>query len=162
MIPEHSGELDLTDPRVHPLAKIGAVLDDLEAWHRSSSAGPRPRSRRGSSGCAGSHAPSPSAHDQRAVRSTSRSVQSRFDRSYDWWSMGQATLAEFLQGEDDPDSLVRARDDALAGAERHPESVGGQRCRHIVAAIEAPSYSVAGDGHRRRRAGARSRSATAT
>ncbi len=33
--PAHSAALDLADPRVHPLAKIGAVLDDLEAWHGS-------------------------------------------------------------------------------------------------------------------------------
>jgi hypothetical protein len=67
--------------------------------------------------------------------------------------MGQAALAEMLQGEDAADSLVAAHREALAGAERHPNSIGGQRCRHLAAAIEAPSFSVAAmalDGSGRR------------
>jgi hypothetical protein len=30
-----SSELDLSDAAVHPLLKIGALLDDLEAWHQA-------------------------------------------------------------------------------------------------------------------------------
>ncbi|HQN97132.1 MAG TPA: MG2 domain-containing protein, partial [Thermoanaerobaculales bacterium] len=139
--PAHSGELDLADPRVHPLSKIGAVLDDLESWHHSAG---RPeaalearleRLRR-------LHAAFSSSHDKRAVREHLQSVQSEFDRSFEWWSMGQAALAEMLQGEDEGDSLVRARQEAQAGAERHPSSVGGARCRHLVAAIEAPAFTL--------------------
>ncbi len=57
--------------------------------------------------------------------------------------MGQSMLAEFIRVEADPDALVRARAAALAGRDRHPQSIGGQRCNHIVASIEAPNYSLA-------------------
>ena len=39
-----------------------------------------------------------------------------------------------------PDALVRAREAAEEGRRAYPESVGGQRCRAIVARIEAPDY----------------------
>src|SRR5262245_2751731 len=32
--PGNSGRVRLDDPAIHPLVKIGAILDDLEAWHR--------------------------------------------------------------------------------------------------------------------------------
>ncbi len=149
---EASAALDLTDRRVHPMAKIGAVLDDLESWHlagRRSEAALEARLER----LRRLHAAFDSTDDRRAIRQHLERVQGRFDRSFDWWSMGQSVLAEFLRSEDEPDSLVRARQAALAGAERHPGSIGGQRCRHIVAAIEAPEYSVtamAADGRDRR------------
>jgi uncharacterized protein YfaS (alpha-2-macroglobulin family) len=147
-----SSELDLADPRVHPMSKIGAILDDLEAWHRAER---RPeaalevrleRLRR-------LNVAFTKNQDRVAIREHLERVQQRFDRSYDWWSMGQSVLAEFIRSEPDPDSLVRAREVALAGAERHPSSIGGQRCTHIVAAIEAPEYGInamAADGPRRR------------
>ncbi|MCK5376093.1 MAG: hypothetical protein KAJ97_03360, partial [Acidobacteria bacterium] len=150
--PEHSAALDLADPEVHPLLKIGALLDDLETWHHS---GRRPeaalevrleRLRR-------LHAALTGEEDRLAIRRHLEKVQRGFDRSYDWWSMGQATLAEFIRQESDHDALVRARAEALAGRERHPQSLGGQRCAHIVASIEAPSYSLsamAADGAGRR------------
>ena len=56
---------------------------------------------------------------------------------------GCKAVAEFIRLETDPDALVRARAAAVAGRDRHPGSVGGQRCNHIVASIEAPSYSLA-------------------
>jgi uncharacterized protein YfaS (alpha-2-macroglobulin family) len=139
--PEASATLDLADPRVHPVAKIGAILDDLEAWHlgeRRPEAGLEARLER----LRRLHAAFESSHDRVAIREHLEQVQAGFDRSYDWWAMGQSVLAEFLRGEDEPDSLVRARDAASAGVDRHPSSVGGQRCRHIVAAIEAPEYGV--------------------
>jgi len=150
--PEASAGLDLTDPKVHPISKIGAILDDLEAWHRVAR---RPeaalearleRLRR-------LYAAFDGRHDRMAIREHLEELQSRFDRGYDWWSMGQSVLAEFLRQEPDPDSLIRARKAALAGAERHPDSLGGQRCAHIVAAIEMPSFGIqamAADGPNRR------------
>ena len=51
-------------------------------------------------------------------------------------------LASWVRQEDAPDSLVRAREIALAGLERHPDSIGGRRCRHLIAEIEAPEYQL--------------------
>jgi hypothetical protein len=47
-----------------------------------------------------------------------------------------------VQQETAADALIRARAIAEAGQQAHPSSVGGQRCRHIVASIEAPSYEL--------------------
>ncbi|MFV2073872.1 MAG: alpha-2-macroglobulin family protein, partial [Thermoanaerobaculales bacterium] len=149
---EISSALDLADAEVHPLLKIGALLDDLEKWHAS---GRRPeaalevrleRLRR-------LHLALTGEEDRLAIRRYLETVQRGFDRSYEWWSMGQATLAEFIRQESGHDALVRARGAALTGRERHPRSIGGQRCAHIVASIEAPSYSLgamAADGPDRR------------
>ena len=139
--PEGSGELDLTEIEIHPLVKIGAVLDDLEEWHRTTD---RPeaslearleRLRRFNTAF-------DNRHDRLAIREHLEEVQDEFDSSYEWWSMGQSFLAELIRNEDTPDSLIRARQAAIAGRDRHPKSIGGQRCNHTLAGIEAPSYSV--------------------
>ena len=122
--------------------KIGALLDDLEVWHAS---GDRPeaalearleRLRR-------FHAALSTADDRLAIRRHLEGVQERFDSSFGWWSMGQAVLAEFIRSESDPDTLVRARAVAISGRDRHPGTIGGQRCASIAATIEAPTYSLA-------------------
>ena len=139
--PKQSGALDLTSPEVHPIEKIGAVLDDLERWHQGEG---RPeaalearlvRLRR-------LRLAFDNRHDRRAIREHLERVQAGFDASLGWWSMGQSLLAEMIQDEDTPDALIRARAAAVAGRDRHPGSVGGQRCAHTVAAIEAPSYGL--------------------
>jgi len=147
-----SGEVDLADPEIHPLVKIGAVLDDLEAWHHGVD---RPeaalearleRMRRFNNAFT-------NKHDRLAIREHLEEIQAAFDPSFDWWSMGQSLLAEFIRAEDTPDALIRARGAAIVGRDRHPESIGGRRCNHIVAGIEEPNYSVAAmkaDGRDRR------------
>jgi len=137
-----SSELDLADSVFHPLLKIGALLDDLETWHQAggrSEAALETRLER----LRRLHAAFETAEDRLAIRRHLEDQQNRFDRSLDWWSMGQAVLAEFIRAETDPDALVRARAAALSGRDRHPRSIGGQRCNHIIASIEAPSYSLA-------------------
>jgi hypothetical protein len=150
--PKSSSKLDLADAAVHPMLKIGALLDDLEAWHvdsdRSEAAleSRLERLRR-------LNGAFDTAEDRLAIRRHLEEVQKGFDRSLEWWSMGQAILAEFIRAESDRDALVRARSAANAGRDRHPQSIGGRRCDHIVASIEAPSYSVtamATDGGGRR------------
>jgi uncharacterized protein YfaS (alpha-2-macroglobulin family) len=140
--PEASSAVALDDAAVHPLLKIGALLDDLEVWHSS---GDRPeaalearleRLRR-------LHAALSATGDRLSIRRHLEAVQERFDSSFGWWSMGQAVLAEFIRSESDPDALVRARAAAIAGRDRHPGSIGGQRCANIAASIEAPTYSLA-------------------
>jgi len=150
--PVVSGELDLADAEIHPLVKIGAVLDDLEAWHRGAD---RPeatlearleRLRRFNTSFS-------NRHDRLAIREHLEETQAAFDPSFDWWSMGQSLLAEFIRAEDTPDALIRARAAAIVGRDRHPESIGGRRCNHIVVGIEEPNYSVTAmkaDGRDRR------------
>ncbi|MCP4660953.1 MAG: hypothetical protein GY856_36595, partial [bacterium] len=147
-----SAAVELADPAVHPLVKIGAILDDLELWHRRHD---RPeaafearleRLRRLRTSLS-------DEQDRRAIR---RDLEEHLDdlgRRYEWWSMGMATLAELVRDANAPDSLVKARRIALEGERAHPESIGGRRCRHLVAAIERPSYqlaAMASDGAARR------------
>jgi uncharacterized protein YfaS (alpha-2-macroglobulin family) len=63
-------------------------------------------------------------------------------RSYPWWAMGQALLAEFTRDEGAPDTLIQARRLALEGSQAFADSPGGRRCLHLVKSIEAPGFSV--------------------
>jgi len=139
--PEGSRSLDLADPEVHPLEKMVALLDDLESWHlgsgRSEAAHEARLERLRRFNTAFDN-----RHDREAIRTHLQGMQSAFDPSLEWWSMGQSLLAELIQAEDAADALIRAREVAIAGRDQHPKSIGGQRCAHTVAAIEAPSYSV--------------------
>ncbi len=140
-LPGASDTVDLSDPRVHPVEKIAAVLGDLERWHGKNGE-PEAALEARRERHVRLHSAFSSGHDRRRIRESLEATQTAFDRSLPWWSMGQATVAEFLRTEDQADSLIQAREQALAGAERHPETVGGQRCNHIVAGIEAPSYGM--------------------
>ncbi len=125
----------------HPLARLSELLGDLEHWHASSD---RPeaafearleRLRR-------LHSTFTQTDDREAISDDLRSRLDRLGRQRPWWSMGMSLLAEFVRSTTDPWALVEARRLALAGEEAHPESLGAGRCRHIVAGIEAPAYSV--------------------
>ncbi len=150
--PAESAVLDLADPELHPLVKIGAVLDDLEAWH-ASSARPEAALEARLERLRRFNAAFSNRHDRLAIRESLETTQAGFDPSYEWWSMGQSLLAELIRAEDAPDALIRARAAAVAGRDRHPKSIGGERCNHTVAAIEAPSYAIqvmTADGEGRR------------
>lgn len=146
------GAGDLASGEVHPIAKIAAVLDDLERWHRSAGreeAALEARLER----LRRLRDAFDNRHDREAIRAHLETVLADFDAGLDWWSMGQSLLAEMMQAEDTPDALIRARRAAVAGRDRHPASVGGRRCAHTVAVIEAPNYGLAamrsdGPGHR--------------
>ena len=130
----------INDDSAHPLTRIAALLDDLEAWHEGK--GQREaafearleRLRR-------LHASFTEASDRERIRSD---LENRLTdkRIGSWRALGFATLAEFVQVMDDPDALVRARQIALQGHEAWSDSVGGQRCLHIVRSIEAPDFSL--------------------
>ncbi|MEM8997125.1 MAG: MG2 domain-containing protein, partial [Acidobacteriota bacterium] len=144
----------LVDPEVHPLAKIRAVLADLEAWHID---GHRPEAALEArleliSRLRGSF--SRHASDRARLRVHLEERLATFDRGLPWFSMGMALLSELHQGEsEDPMALARARDVARKGRGAHPESVGGQRCAHRVASLEQPQLSLAAtavDGDRKR------------
>lgn len=140
--PKKSAQLDLASPDVHPLLKIGALLDDLETWHRDHD---RPeaafearleRLRRLSESFT-------RPDDRAALLAELERGLDDLGRRFEWWSVGMAWRAELVRDTDAPDALIRAREIALEGAEAHPSSIGGRRCRAIVAQIEAPSYALA-------------------
>jgi len=130
--------LDLAEPDLHPLRALCALLDDLESWHRAND---RPeaafeahleRLRR-------LHGSFSEEEDRKRIENGLEHHLQALGRRFEWWSMGQATLAEFVRQRGD---LVRARDLAQAGLEAHAKSAGGQRCRHVVMSLEAPSYEL--------------------
>ena len=126
----------LADPAVHPLLKIGAVLDDLEAWH------------------AAQHEPEAAlevrlervrrlknsfteADQQKALRDHVEKLLPRH-RDREWWAMGQALLVEMWRADD----LVRAHELAKAGHDAYPSSLGGLTCLTLMKQIEAPDYQL--------------------
>lgn len=134
----------LADPAVHPLAKMAAVLGDLEAWHRDAG---RPaaelearleRLRR-------LYGNFDSKADRALLRDDLTARLPRY-RAVSWWSMGIATLADWTRNQsaaDRPRALVEARELALAGVAAYPDSPGGAACRRIAREIEAPDLSLA-------------------
>ncbi|HEX8698909.1 MAG TPA: MG2 domain-containing protein, partial [Myxococcaceae bacterium] len=140
--------VDLTDPAVHPLMKIAAILGDLEAWHRTS--GNREaelearlvRYQR-------LHAAFSEDEDRERIRRHLATHLEGF-RKVPWWTMGQGLLAEL---ERDADHLVGAHELAKACTTAYPKSLGAERCAALVSALEAPAFSVQSmhtDGPRRR------------
>ncbi|HEY4185400.1 MAG TPA: alpha-2-macroglobulin family protein [Polyangia bacterium] len=134
---KQSRAVNLNDPAVHPLQKIAAILDDLEAWHLA-------RRERDA------------ALETRLVRA--RTLFGHFTEDADrevitkdlagrlgafkdrpWWSMGNGVLAEL---EEQRGRLTSARALAEAGAKAHAGSAGALLCRAIVARLDAPSYQL--------------------
>jgi len=129
------------DAETHPLERLSGVLGDLKSWHRASG---RPEAAfeaeletfRRLHGAYGGQS------DRAEIRRSLRAALDRFDSELAWWAVGQVTLAEFVREEGSSQSLVRARELALAAVDAHPKSIGGQRAAHVVASIEAPSYRL--------------------
>lgn len=82
-----------------------------------------------------------SKDDLTVIQSSLRRTQDQ-NRTYPWWSRGQALLANLIQGSEKAGRLIEAREEALKGAKAYPDSIGGQMCASIVEQIEQPSYSV--------------------
>jgi len=145
-------EKELVSPQVHPLRKIAALLGDLEAWHRANN---RPEAafearRTRIEKLADSFA---EEEDGARLRADLAAHLDALGRRFEWWSVGRATLARRVEATAAPDALIEARRLAAEGAEAHPDSIGGQQCRALVAEIEAPSYqlaTMASDGAERR------------
>ncbi len=146
-----SGDGALDDDGTHPLLRLVAVLDDLEAWHQGR--GEREgalearleRLRR-------LFASFSEEEDRRRIE---RDLEERLASVKDvpWFSMGKAQLAEFVERQDLSGDLVRARVIAEEGREAYSDSIGGRRCLAIVKRIEAPDYqlrAMQSDGPRRR------------
>jgi uncharacterized protein YfaS (alpha-2-macroglobulin family) len=137
-----AGEVSLVDPAKHPLEKICFILSDLEGWHAQK------KERE-------------AALEARLERY--RQIYQHFTETEDrkhlqgdlekqlktltdvpWWSEGMAQLAEFVRTDNEPDSLIRARQIAIQGTAAFPDSIGGKHCLAIEKQIEAPEYSISG------------------
>lgn len=146
--PEASRRARLDDPALHPLVKVGAVLDDLEAWHL----GRKERAAALEVRLARARALFNHLSEDPDRDAIMKDLESRVGAARDiaWWSMGQGVLAEL---EEQRGRLVRAHAAAAAGAKAFPDGPGGQLCRAIVGRLEAPAYQVqamqADGAHRR-------------
>jgi uncharacterized protein YfaS (alpha-2-macroglobulin family) len=119
----------------HPLARLVAYLDDLEAWHTSK--GQREaalEARMQRTAYLWQHF---TADEEHARLADDLSVHVEQVKDLPWSAAGRAQLAEWARPEP-----AKARTIALAGAQAFPSSVGGERCRVIVKQIEAPDYEL--------------------
>ncbi|MCK5378802.1 MAG: hypothetical protein KAJ78_05325, partial [Acidobacteria bacterium] len=131
----------LIDTKIHPLERVAAILGDLERWHQAAGRTEAALEARLSRIQRLYFAVSDS-EDEIALRESLQSTLQDIDPRLEWWAMGQATVAGFQQEEETPDALIQARETALSGLERHTTGVAAEACRHIIAGIEAPGYSV--------------------
>ncbi|HXT50913.1 MAG TPA: MG2 domain-containing protein, partial [Thermoanaerobaculia bacterium] len=139
---DKSADETIADPPAHPLTKLAAVLGDLERWHRDArreEAAFEARRER----LADLHDNFDAADDRTKLRAALEKALDELGDKHPWWSRGMHTLAEWVRGLDEPQALVQARDIALRGAAKHPESVGGKLCKQLAAQISAPDYSLA-------------------
>ncbi len=131
----------LLDPSVHPLMKICRILGDVETWHaenaqRGAALEARlERLRR-------LHASFTEGSDRALIL---QDLEKRLPeyRQVDWWAMGKALQAEFIQAQDDSQKLVHARSIAQEGYKAYPDAIGGKRCYSILKNIEAPLFGLA-------------------
>ncbi|MFN7941938.1 MAG: alpha-2-macroglobulin family protein [Thermoanaerobaculia bacterium] len=131
----------LNDAEVHPLAKLAAVLGDLEHWHRG-------RKQTGATLEAlrtrleGIHGAIQQAADRETVRDELARRLPEF-RQDAWWGMGQADLARFWMASGAADHFVRARQLAVEGERAFPGTPGALSCRRVREEIDLPAYSLA-------------------
>ncbi|NMB74100.1 MAG: hypothetical protein GYA21_03105 [Myxococcales bacterium] len=132
----------LSDPAVHPLEKICAVLDDLERFHAGKGAREAAFDAR-LTRLERLHGSFTQAADRARIK---KDLEERLPAMRDkpWWAMGMALLANFVQAEDRPEALVDAHRIAREGADAYPDSLGGQRCAHAAASIEMPAFNIEG------------------
>jgi uncharacterized protein YfaS (alpha-2-macroglobulin family) len=134
--------VSLVDPDIHPLQKICFILSDLERLHlqkeeREAALEARLERYR-------------NLHRHFREDSDRKFIQNSLEKYLElrgdipWWSEGMAQLAEFVRTEEEPDSLVRARQIAIRGRMPFPDSVGGRHCLAVIESIEAPGYSLSG------------------
>ena len=147
--PAGSAGLDLADPSVHPLLKIGALLDDLEDWHRAAGRSEAALEARLERLRRLARAPSTSRRTSSPSGSHLEQVQDWFDRSLDWWSMGQAVLAELIRQEIRPDASG-PRPRRRSGRSRPPPGEHRRPALRSHRGLDrGPGLQPRGDGGRR-------------
>ncbi len=122
---------------LHPLVRAGALFDDLEGWHQKKGE----REAAANARIERLQALYASTTDSEQRASIRADLEGRLEGLKDlpWSSMARAVLAEWYRSEA---LLAKARAIAQAGAKAFPASIGGRRCVHLVAAIEAPDYGL--------------------
>ncbi len=139
--PLPGGDEALADPHVHPLARIAAILGDLERWHTGRNE-PEAALEAFRKRLEILHGAVTAREDRRTIRIALHERLESTDRRLPWWSWARATEADMTASDPAPDALVRARALALDGIEANPGTPGAARCRAIVSRIEAPSYAM--------------------
>ncbi|MCC6810688.1 MAG: hypothetical protein IT381_24875 [Deltaproteobacteria bacterium] len=130
------GKLD--DPSAHPMVKISAILDDLEAWHTAAGrkeAALEARLERYRRLAAAFTEESDRKRIKDALVETLKAA-----RALPWWAEGQALYAEFVR--DHESDLVQAHAIAEEGAAAYPNTSGGQKCTSIAKSIEQPAFQL--------------------
>jgi uncharacterized protein YfaS (alpha-2-macroglobulin family) len=131
---------NLTDPEVHPLARLATVAADLEAWHAG---------RDEKEAALEAHlelvrrlyAGSTDADDRERLRSHLEAHLPAYE-ALSWWAMGIHDLATMKQDEAVSDALVQAREIAIRGRDKYPGTPGGERCGALVESIEQPHFHM--------------------
>lgn len=135
--PSRSRSVALADEAVHPLARAGALLDDLEAWHaRAGRLEAVLHARLTRLSLLRDSFTHQDERDRIAAQLEARIAKSA---ALPFSAYARSVLSEWYRDDGHP---VRARDVAAVGARAFPSSVGGRRCAHLVAALEAPSYAL--------------------
>ena len=139
------GGVSVVHPTVHPLRRAAAILGDLERWHAgkgSKAAALEARLTR----LRMLHAAFTDDADRTRIKDDVRAALEPV-RGLAWWAMGMYELATWTHAESAAESVVRAREIAIACRDAYPQSVGGQRCRHFVASVEAPTIQLKAMSH---------------
>ncbi|MBP1623893.1 MAG: hypothetical protein H6Q07_1913, partial [Acidobacteria bacterium] len=123
LIGGRTGEISLIDPARHPLEKISFILADLENRHaqkeeREAALEARLERYRQL------HQHFTDAEDRDLIRNDLEKHLKTLS-GVPWWSEGMAQLAEFAKAENEPDSLIRARQFSIQGRSAFPGSIGG-------------------------------------
>ncbi|TWW12319.1 hypothetical protein E3A20_01980, partial [Planctomyces bekefii] len=142
---------DLAKESLHPLARLVAVLKDLERWHAA---------RKEPEAALEAHLTMVRHIDSVWSSGADLSRGNRLalylegylhtKESVPWWSMGMGQLASMLQSRDE---LVKAHRVASEGLAKYPSTPGAEQCKSIVQQIEFPHYAVTAmpaDGTERR------------
>jgi uncharacterized protein YfaS (alpha-2-macroglobulin family) len=137
-----AASVDLVDPGVHPLVRLSAALMDLELWHQGAGR-PQAALEARLERLRHLHAAFTDPDRRALIRADLEKVLPGH-REHPWWAMGMSLLGELQR---DAGMLVRARDTAASCAAAYPQSLGGQRCLHLHAVLEAPDFTVQAMSH---------------
>lgn len=132
----------LSSSSAHPVEKLAALLGEHETWSRRSGRSEAALEARFELVRALFNAFESGESRALIKRHLTAFLASSSNRKHAWWAAGQAQLADYVSTEEDPGALVRAREIALEGVKRFPDSPGGRRCLHVVRQIEAPDFDV--------------------
>ncbi|XXF75579.1 alpha-2-macroglobulin family protein [Myxococcaceae bacterium GXIMD 01537] len=134
-----SQPVELLNPDIHPLVKLVALLEDLEAWHV---AGGRRQAALDArlTRVERLHAAFKDGKDRERLREHLSTTIDRY-RDVPWAAMGQGLLADL---EAQAGHLVRAQRLARACVNAWPKSEGAARCNAVVQRLEQPSFSLEG------------------